>query len=232
MTANAVTQDDKLIDDWLSIVDSVERAQRRMLIDIERSGVSPATFQVLQLLLRAEDHRLPMSRLAKSLSMTGGGFTKLADRMARDGLIDRRHSDTDRRVIRAQLTEQGEQLAIESVQRFRESLSDYLLPSMSPATVHALAQAMNALSDSLATEFITGLDESVFEVVATPRDPSLPDRRSGRNGREPWTDAQRAAHRAALEAEIEAAENATAAAPTPPPSSDLPSHDPHFGTIE
>ncbi|MDQ6848888.1 MAG: MarR family transcriptional regulator [Actinomycetota bacterium] len=45
---------------------------------------------MLHSLLRAEDHRSPMSALAREVSMTSGGFTKLADRMARGGLIDRR----------------------------------------------------------------------------------------------------------------------------------------------
>jgi len=178
MALSPVAQD-SIIDDWLSIVDAVERAQRRMLNEVEQSGVSSATFQVLQLLLRSEDQRLPMSRLAKSLSMTGGGFTKLADRMARDGLIDRRHSSTDRRVVHAQLTVEGEKWAINSVKLFRDSLLNTLLPSLAPDTVRALAQAMNALSDSLSSDLISGLEESIYEVEATPRDPSLPDRRHG-----------------------------------------------------
>ena len=56
-------------------------------------------FAVLTLLLDSEDQRLPMSRIARDLAMTSGGFTKLADRMARDGLIDRRGSSGDRRVV-------------------------------------------------------------------------------------------------------------------------------------
>ena len=180
--AQPVHSDAAIMDDWLSIVTNVERAQRKMLVEIERSGVTAAAFQVLQLLLQAEEHRMPMSRLARSLSMTGGGFTKLADRMARDGLIDRRHSDTDRRVIRAQLTAQGEELARETVQRYRESLNEYLLPSLTPSTVHALAQAMNALGDSLTTEFLPVPEVTTFDVV-TPRDPELPDRRRRGDGR-------------------------------------------------
>ena len=54
---------------------------------------------------------MPMSVLARDVGMTSGGFTKLADRMARDGIIDRRGSDTDRRVVHASLTEVGLELA-------------------------------------------------------------------------------------------------------------------------
>ncbi len=68
-------------------------------------------FAVLTLLLDSEDQRLPMSRIARDLAMTSGGFTKLADRMARDGLIDRRGSSGDRRVVFAALTESGQKMA-------------------------------------------------------------------------------------------------------------------------
>ena len=70
-------------------------------------GLRPA----LQLLLRSPHHRLSMSRIARDLSMTTGGLSKLVQRLAVAGLIDRRGTSTDRRRRFAGLTPAGLELA-------------------------------------------------------------------------------------------------------------------------
>ena len=52
-----------------------------------------------------------MTRLVDEVSFSSGGFTKLADRLEADGLIERRDDPTDRRVRNAALTPEGERLA-------------------------------------------------------------------------------------------------------------------------
>src|ERR1700761_4631529 len=89
--------DDELVASWGLLQANVGRAQRRLLEKLDEYGIPGQFFTVLLLLLRADEHRLPMSRIARDLSMSGGGFTKLADRMATEGLIDRRSSSGDRR---------------------------------------------------------------------------------------------------------------------------------------
>lgn len=52
----------------------------RVLARIEEASLPSQWFAALHLLVGSSDHRMPMSRLARDLSMTSGGFTKLADR--------------------------------------------------------------------------------------------------------------------------------------------------------
>ena len=92
---------------WAGLVRAVDAVQHAFAVRLESIGMTLPYFSVLTLLLAADEQRLPMSRIAKDLSMTSGGFTKLADRMARDGLIDRRGSSGDRRVVFAALTDEG-----------------------------------------------------------------------------------------------------------------------------
>ena len=103
--------DEDLIRHWHDVESATARLHRQLDADLEAAGVSPQWYPALELLLAAEGHRLPMSTLARELSMTSGGFSKLADRMAADGLIDRRGTIDDRRVVHATLTDAGYAMA-------------------------------------------------------------------------------------------------------------------------
>src|ERR1700759_1004726 len=100
-----------IVASWDAIAMGFAHTQRRLLSAIESEGLQGPSFEALRLLLASPDPRLPMSRLARDLTMTAGGLTKLADRLARDGLIDRRNSSDDRRVVYAALTPKGSELA-------------------------------------------------------------------------------------------------------------------------
>ena len=97
-----------IVASWDAIAMGFIHTQRRLLASIESEGLPGASFEALRLLLASDDHRMPMSRLARDLTITEGGLTKLADRLARDGLIDRRNSSDDRPDDYAALTEKGE----------------------------------------------------------------------------------------------------------------------------
>ena len=105
-------------------------------------------FSVLYLLLNSAEHRLPMTTLARELSITTGGFTKLADRMAREGLIDRRGSSDDRRVVFAELTEAGLVTARACEAQYREGLREHVLDVLTPSILAALIEAAALLSNS------------------------------------------------------------------------------------
>src|SRR4051794_27980729 len=123
--------DEELIAAWRVILEGVSRTQTQIMRDLEDLDLPAASFDALHRLLETKDHRLAMSTLARELSMTSGGFTKVADRMARAGLIDRRGTAGDRRVVHATLTEEGEKLGRRALQMYRESLRRNLLDVLS-----------------------------------------------------------------------------------------------------
>jgi DNA-binding MarR family transcriptional regulator len=136
--------DDSVVADWRTVAAAVARVQRRVDAALERAGIPAQWFSVLHQLLQADDHRLAMNQLAREASMTSGGFTKLADRMARDGLIDRRGSADDRRVVHATLTAAGLTMARTASQVYRETLQTNVLDAM---TRDALATAADSTRD-------------------------------------------------------------------------------------
>lgn len=130
---------------WAAVVRAVEAVQQALATRLESAGISAQYFSVLTLLLESEDRRMPMSRIARDLSMTSGGFTKLADRMARDGLIDRRGSSGDRRVVFAALTDDGLELARKAVVEYHAFLHDEVLGVVSAEELRRFAETIGRL---------------------------------------------------------------------------------------
>jgi DNA-binding MarR family transcriptional regulator len=173
--------DEKLVASWDLVVRGVAATQERLLAKIEHDGVPAQWFEVLRLLLAADGHRMPMSALARDLTMTAGGFTKLADRMARDGLIDRRNSVGDRRVVYAALTPKGLRRARSSAELYHAALREHVAQVLSGQGLRDLTSAMSLLHAAHAEpEIPSGLDGPL---VPKNRDPALPERR--RRGRRP-----------------------------------------------
>ncbi len=69
---------------------------------------------------------LSLTDLSARMSATNSTMTGIADRMERDGLVERTRSETDRRVVRIALTERGRALAaaipVASMTLFAEAL--------------------------------------------------------------------------------------------------------------
>lgn len=164
--------DQEQLAQWELLARAVERTQRRVLARVEEIGVPGAWFGVLHELLMHREHRLQMSRLARELSMTSGGFTKLADRMGQEGLIDRRASAGDRRVVFAALTAEGLRLARKAERVYQIALREYVFETVPAAVLTNLAAGVGPLDDAAAEDLIDA------PVMSTRRDPHLPERRS------------------------------------------------------
>jgi DNA-binding MarR family transcriptional regulator len=164
--------EDELVARWVLVVQGVQTTQQRVLTEVERIGVPAQWFAVLHLLLRAPDERLPMSRLARDLSMTSGGFTKLADRMARDGLIDRRGSSGDRRVVHAALTDRGRAIGRDGVRIYAEAIRSRVLDAITTDDVRKMAE----IAETLRAAHVDAADAGEFAL--DDRDPASPERRS------------------------------------------------------
>lgn len=174
--SSRASQDAALVRQWAAVVRGVDAVQHGFAVELEALDMSLPYFSVLTLLLESEEHRLPMSRIARDLSMTSGGFTKLADRMARDGLIDRRGSSGDRRVVFAALTETGQKKAQSAMEVYHRYLREQILPVVPAGELRTLAEIAGRLAGALRPA-----DESPqFEI--RPRPSAAPDRRSDAGG--------------------------------------------------
>lgn len=165
----------RLVQDWELIRRAVLHTEQRIRADVGDLGVPGQSFGVLHLLLYAPNRRLPMTYLAREVSMTAGGFTKLADRLGNAGLIDRRGSEGDRRVVYAALTAAGVRVARRAERRYQAALERHVSSAITPNQLSAAAQRLRPLDEALRAA-AGELPETV-----QPREPSLPDRRRAPN---------------------------------------------------
>lgn len=97
-------------DAWRGFLLTHERIWRALEAGLAPLNVSMAEYSVLALLGEAGRAGMRMSELAERRLMSSGGFTRLADRLERRGLIERRRSTVDGRGYDAVLTRDGRTL--------------------------------------------------------------------------------------------------------------------------
>ena len=82
----------------------------RRLLDWElrqERGLSLSEYVVLLALRYAPGGSLPLGALCGEVQLTRSGVTRLVDRMEAAGTVERKAAPTDRRTVRAAITEQG-----------------------------------------------------------------------------------------------------------------------------
>lgn len=92
---------------WEGFLHTHDRLWTEIEAGLRPLSVSMAEYSVLALLGRAGGEGMRMSDLAAQRLMSTGGFTRLADRLERRGLIERTRSAEDRRSFVAVLTAEG-----------------------------------------------------------------------------------------------------------------------------
>jgi DNA-binding MarR family transcriptional regulator len=112
MTATTATLPPKLTRGvpaaWLRLLRAHATLTRRMDANLQAShGLTIHDYEVLLALARAPDCRMRRVDLAGHILLTQSGVTRLLQGLERSGLVERADCPTDRRVVYAQLTDQG-----------------------------------------------------------------------------------------------------------------------------
>lgn len=146
--------DDELITAWGMLHEAMNLVHPKLLKGVTPDGKDMAGpwFEVLIRLQRTPGHRLPMSRLAREVSLSTGGFTKLADRLEREGYLERESCSSDRRVVYASLTEQGLAFIAQARVKHVERLCEHVLAPLGGDGVRGLTTIARTLRDSALTK--------------------------------------------------------------------------------
>jgi DNA-binding MarR family transcriptional regulator len=140
------TADLALLRQWNQLQGAFRRLNGRLLDDVEAStGVSPSAFQALWYLVGSPDYTAKMSQLSAVLGFSTAGTTKVADRLAEAGMIERGPSAADRRVILVTLTEHGLQIASEAIRTFLMALRERAVGPMGDGGFAALVESVAGL---------------------------------------------------------------------------------------
>jgi DNA-binding MarR family transcriptional regulator len=115
----------------------------------ERFGLTHAGFDVLANLRRSgAPHRKTASELAQSSMISTGGVTFRMDGLETAGLIRRVRDTDDRRVVHAELTEEGRAVIDKAIEAHL-AMEHALLDGMTPRERQQLARLLSKLETSL-----------------------------------------------------------------------------------
>ncbi len=92
---------------WRTYVETARDLSAALEAELEPHGVSHGDYEVLVHLSEAPDHRMRMCDLSSALRLSPSGLTRRLDSMVRNGWVERRACEHDRRVLYAHLTEAG-----------------------------------------------------------------------------------------------------------------------------
>ena len=96
---------------WRGLLVTHSRLVAALDEELEREhGLPLGSYEVLLQLADAEDHSLRMGELADHLLLSRSGLTRLVDRLATRGLVERHSCPSDRRGTYARLTPAGLEL--------------------------------------------------------------------------------------------------------------------------
>ena len=95
---------------WRAFLRAHDAVTRVLETELERDQDLPlASYDVLVQLSETPGHALRMSELAGAVLLSRSGLTRLVDRLAREGLVERRSCPSDARGTLAVLTEAGQE---------------------------------------------------------------------------------------------------------------------------
>jgi MarR family transcriptional regulator, 2-MHQ and catechol-resistance regulon repressor len=140
--------DDPAISTYGRLVEVVRRLDATFERTIREVGGLPTPrFELLLRLARSPGEELTMSELGVQLGVTSGGATRLVDRVAADGLVERRLCSSDRRVHHVRLTEAGRERLAAVLPAHREDLARELTSRLDAETTAQLEAILDLLRD-------------------------------------------------------------------------------------
>lgn len=112
---------------------------------VEGHGLALSSYEVLLFLAEAPAGRMRMSELADRVLLSRSGLTRLADRLARDGLIERRPCSEDARGWFAALTPKGRELFDEARRTHLDGVRRRFVGAFSDEELELLADCFERL---------------------------------------------------------------------------------------
>ena len=134
---------------WRSYVETYADLMTALEADLAPTGLNLGDYQVLVYLSEAPEHSLRMCDLAVRLQLSPSGLTRRLDGLVRAGLVERRGSDSDRRVMLAALTPSGLERLEASAPIHVESVRRHMIDRLDASELAVLAAAFQKIRAGL-----------------------------------------------------------------------------------
>jgi DNA-binding MarR family transcriptional regulator len=124
-------------------------AERRLRARDKKSGPGDLTTSQVRALFKIEiEGETTAGDLAKTAELSPASVTAMLDHLERDGIIERRRADHDRRVVMVALTERGRELVAEKRAGWHARAAQ-ALDGLSEEQLHAAADVMRRMAAML-----------------------------------------------------------------------------------
>jgi DNA-binding MarR family transcriptional regulator len=126
---------------------SYSRMTRLMSCELERRcGIPLSWYEVLIQLGCANGSRLTMTQLASQISLTSGGVTRLIDRIAEAGLVERQNCPSDRRSVYVAITDEGRTTLETASTTYSSTVDRYLTAPLGADECKRISESLRRLS--------------------------------------------------------------------------------------
>src|SRR5580765_3014454 len=146
-TAEWLTTDEMLA--WRSYVETNADLMAALERDLAPTGLNLGDYQVLVFLSESPERSLRMCDLALRLQLSPSGLTRRLDGLVRSGLVERRGSDSDRRVMLAALTTRGVRVLEESAPIHVASVRRRMIDLLDDDELRVVADVFQKIRDAL-----------------------------------------------------------------------------------
>jgi DNA-binding MarR family transcriptional regulator len=136
---------------WRAFLDAQAEVLRKLEAELTaEAGMTLAEYDVLYQLRAAPSHQLRMSDLSDRVRLSRSGITRLVDRLATDGLVERADCPSDRRGTLARLTEKGLARVEEAIPTHLRGVRDHFATQLKHEQLDSLAAALEPLGRPVA----------------------------------------------------------------------------------
>ena len=145
-TVDGVPESDPRIRTFGLLLEAHGGLVRRLDEDLRhRDGISLQTLEVLLRISRSPDGLMTMSDLAGQVALSTGGVTRLADRLADDGLVERRSCPSDRRRVHLALTPVGADVLGRALPGHLDALETHMAARIAPEDLIVFERVLDSL---------------------------------------------------------------------------------------
>jgi DNA-binding MarR family transcriptional regulator len=141
---------------WRAYIETVFELNAVLEADLARHGLTLGDYQVLVFLSEAEDRAMRMCDLAARLQLSPSGLTRRLDGLVRTGVVERRPSTEDRRVMLAVLTEKGTAALTNAAPTHVQSVRARIFDQLDEGDIQAMERVFSAIHDGLHPAEATG----------------------------------------------------------------------------
>jgi DNA-binding MarR family transcriptional regulator len=132
---------------WQALLHAHHQVTSRLDADLRQEhGLTFGAYDVLLRLARAPGHSLRMSELADRVMLSPSGLTRMVDRLARAGLVERDSFQGDARVTMARLTDSGRRVLRKAARTHLRGIREHFTARLTDVQLRNAASALETIA--------------------------------------------------------------------------------------